>query len=187
MSTAFQLPAEVQELVNKSGLTYGDMLSLSLDFSAGVALLTTPNFLYTWTIANKASAAYHHYNLSRFAVPPSNVSTDDLSIAVYAPLPLACLVHYGSRAREPGLLVSSVDGHLRFWDGLSIARTGVERFASATLPGLEKGDIVRHVLPVSVSSLRSVHSISDPLKLMLLLLFSPAPLFYLHLPPSCSD
>lgn len=156
VTAAQALPAELQHALDQCGLTYGDMVQLSLDFEAGIALFTTTHFVYAWNMSKKSLASNA---LARFAVPPSYVSSTDLAVAVYAPLPLSCLVNYAS-AREPGLVVCSVDGHIRFWDALSVALTGVERFTSASLPGIEKGEVVKQLLPISVRNLVAFQKIS---------------------------
>lgn len=150
VSLGFSVPHELQHAMDACGLTYGDMLSFSLDFNANYALLIAPTCVYAWNFGKKVTP--NNSNSLTFAVPPSNISPHDLAVAVYAPVPLAALVNYPS-GREPGLVVCSVDGHLRFWDSLSVALTGVERFSTALLPQLEKGEIVRHLISISVSLL----------------------------------
>lgn len=77
-----------------------------------------------------------------FPVPSSTSSSP------YLTLPFAFLVHFGT-SREPGLILVSSSGEVRFWDGIGIGLAGAERFSvtnmdlmeNETIQGLEQIDV----------------------------------------------
>ena len=84
-----------------------------------------------------------------------SATTADLATTVYAPLPLTAFVDYATptsstaNPREPGLIAIGTSGQLRFWEGVSMALTGPDRYLSLDLT-LDRGEIVRHLLPIDV-------------------------------------
>lgn len=68
------------------------------------------------------------------------------------PLPLVSLVSHSSHPsdtarREPGLLLISPTGELRAWDSLSLALSGVERFATIRIQ-LQDAELVKCLQPI---------------------------------------
>lgn len=83
-----------------------------------------------------------------FPVPPQAPLPPN--ITAFSPLSFASLVPAPSQTsqREPGLLLSSNTGTLRYWDTLSLALSGVDRFKTAFLD-LAKGELVREMVLLS--------------------------------------
>jgi nuclear pore complex protein Nup133 len=76
-----------------------------------------------------------------FPVPSPDPSSPYLTV------PLASLLPFGAN-REPGLILVSSSGEVRFWDSIGTGLAGAERFSSAritlaeneTVTGLERVD-----------------------------------------------
>ncbi|KDE03357.1 hypothetical protein MVLG_06163 [Microbotryum lychnidis-dioicae p1A1 Lamole] len=142
------LPVEVQQIVSSAD-PYVDPFRATLDHTTGFACLVTREycFVWNWTKRSSASATYV-FPLPRTDSLPSNVST-------YAPLSFASFVvsstGSASSRREPGLLVVSTTGELRFWEALSMALSGVERYLGASL-SLTEGELVRGLTTLSPTS-----------------------------------
>ncbi|BGP13786.1 hypothetical protein JCM10213v2_001724 [Rhodosporidiobolus nylandii] len=79
-------------------------------------------------------------------------SQDELpsNVTAYSPLPFASLVPSTSATaqREPGFLLCTNTGLIHFWDTLSLALSGVDRYRPAYLP-LSQDEIVRDLRLVS--------------------------------------
>ena len=65
--------------------------------------------------------------------------------------PLHTLVPQGS-TREPGLILVSTDGQIRFWDSLGIGLAGGENYASSQLKDMEYDEEVTNLVRADVSS-----------------------------------
>lgn len=83
---------------------------------------------------------------------------DDLPPNVSAFIPLAFASFVPSTApstsqqqREPGLLTVGILGDIRFWESISMALTGVDRFKAVNM-GLNDGELVRGLEMLSPSS-----------------------------------
>ena len=63
------------------------------------------------------------------------------------PLPQASLVNYAGR--EPGLMLVSASGEVRFWSSIHLALSGPERFQQLHLD-LAAGEVVRKMVAVTV-------------------------------------
>lgn len=142
------LPAEVQQLLNAAD-HYSQVYKCQLDVRTGYAQIISRDFVYVWSFARRIAAP----TCFRFPCPPA--PTGDLAMAVHAPVPLACFVDYGTSAREPGVLIIGTTGQIRFWETISAALTGVDKYHLVNSP-LERGEVVRHQLPLSVSSLHRI-------------------------------
>lgn len=138
------LPAELQQLLASADM-YSQAFKCHLDSHTCFAAMITRDFVYVWSFARRIATP----TCFRFPCPPS--SSGDLALSVYAPLPLVSFVDYGSNAREPGLLLVGTLGQIRFWETISAALTGVDKYHVANLP-LEKGEVVRQVLALSVGT-----------------------------------
>lgn len=139
------LPVEVQQLLNAAD-HYSQVYKGQLDVRTGFAQIISRDFVYVWSFARRIAAP----TCFRFPCPPA--PSGDLAMAVHAPVPLAAFVDYGSSAREPGVLIIGTTGQIRFWETISAALTGVDKYHVVNLP-LERGEVVRHQLPLSVSCL----------------------------------
>jgi nuclear pore complex protein Nup133 len=63
--------------------------------------------------------------------------------------PYHSLIPYG-HSREPGLILISVSGELRFWDGIGIGLAGGAHYSAAHL-GLASGEVVTNFIRADVS------------------------------------
>lgn len=117
-------------------------------------------FVWNWATVSSLPVALatwrltHHDDSQRvgstttyvFPLPPQ--APFPLNVAAYSPLSFASLVpspsqtHQQAGQREPGLVVLSNTGTLRFWESISLSLAGVDRFKSASLP-LHEGELVR--------------------------------------------
>jgi nuclear pore complex protein Nup133 len=81
-----------------------------------------------------------------FPVPqPEGLS---LAAAVFAPLPFGSLVNYGSD-RDPGFLLVSSTGQVRFWEGINMALSGADKFHSIAIY-LSAGELVKSMVSLQV-------------------------------------
>ena len=62
--------------------------------------------------------------------------------------PFHCLVPYGS-GREPGLILISTTGEIRFWDSIGIGLAGGDRYTTTHL-GIGSEDLVTNLIRVDV-------------------------------------
>ena len=84
-----------------------------------------------------------------FPVPPPDQSSSYLTV------PFASLLPFGP-SREPGLILVSSSGEVRFWDSIGTGLAGAERFSTAKIPlldtetvdGLERIDVCVVFLPL---------------------------------------
>lgn len=97
-----------------------------------------------------SSATTYTFPLPATASLPSNVTA-------FAPLSYAAFVPSNApstsqqQQREPGLVTVSTTGSLRYWESISMALSGVERFKTLTVP-LNEGELVRGLKMLSPTS-----------------------------------
>ncbi|EJD52940.1 hypothetical protein AURDEDRAFT_110780 [Auricularia subglabra TFB-10046 SS5] len=122
------VPLEVRHVMVAADL-YGDQFSGTVDGVTGHALLVSPHTAFVWLPTKQASA---RTSLTCYLFP-----TPGLSARATAPthltLPVASLVHYGP-LREPGLILISKTGELRFWESIGVGLSGAEGFAAQQIP-----------------------------------------------------
>ncbi|GAA6006390.1 uncharacterized protein JCM10292_002672 [Rhodotorula paludigena] len=135
------LPVEVQQAIAASD-AYTQPVKAVLDPITGFALLVNSEYCFVWNWATRVGSTTTYV----FPLPPQ--APFPPNVAAYSPLSFASLVpspsqtHQQAGQREPGLVVLSNTGTLRFWDSISLSLAGVDRFRSASLP-LHEGELVR--------------------------------------------
>ncbi|GAA5979128.1 hypothetical protein JCM11641_008435 [Rhodosporidiobolus odoratus] len=136
-------PDEVVQAIAGSD-PYTQPVKAVLDPVTGFALLVSSEFCFVWNWTNRTGSTTTYV----FPVPPQEALPSN--VTAYSPLSFASLVPSPSAAgqREPGFLLSSNTGALRYWDTLSLALSGVDRFKTAFLP-LNEGELVRELRIVS--------------------------------------
>ncbi|TFK98882.1 hypothetical protein BDV98DRAFT_491530, partial [Pterulicium gracile] len=102
-----------------------DAFSGEIDAGTGFALVASANTCFVWQHAQAVRGVPTCYI---FSCPPSYLSGGQQEP------PFHKLVPYGSnRKREPGLVLLSVSGQVRFWDGIGIGLAGGEHYTSSEL------------------------------------------------------
>ncbi|KAL8293054.1 hypothetical protein RQP46_000748 [Phenoliferia psychrophenolica] len=140
------LPVEVEQVLHDAD-GYRDSFRATLDSVTGFAYLVSGQacFVWNWTRRSTTSTTYI------FPVP----LCDSLptSVSIQSPLPFVSLVPATSQPsqREPGLLLISPIGDIRYWEHLSMALSGVERYKE-TKAGLNDGELVRGLALLSPTS-----------------------------------
>ncbi|GAA5848319.1 hypothetical protein JCM8547_004477 [Rhodosporidiobolus lusitaniae] len=122
------VPDEVVQAVQGSD-AYTQPVKAVLDPITGFALLVTCESCFVWNWSTRTNSTTTYV----FPVPPS--ASLPSNITAFSPLSFASLVPASSQTtqREPGLLLCSTTGSLRYWDSLSLALSGVDRFKSSAL------------------------------------------------------
>ncbi|BGP22727.1 hypothetical protein JCM10295v2_001618 [Rhodotorula toruloides] len=144
------LPIEVQQAVAGSD-PYTQPVKAVLDPITGFALLVSSEDCFVWNWSNRVGSTTTYV----FPVPPQ--APFPPNVAAYSPLSFASLVPSPSQTfqqagqREPGLVVVSNVGTVRFWESVSLSLSGVDRFKSASCP-LNEGELVKDLKLVSPTS-----------------------------------
>ncbi|KIM87137.1 hypothetical protein PILCRDRAFT_64451 [Piloderma croceum F 1598] len=110
------LPVEVKQVLKNADF-YGDSYSGAIDTVTGFALVVSARTCFVWQHAQALKGIPTCYI---FACPMENVC------------PYHALVPYGP-SREPGLILLSVKGEIRFWDSIGIGLAGGEHYSSTLL------------------------------------------------------
>ncbi|ORY72608.1 methyltransferase type 11 [Leucosporidium creatinivorum] len=141
------LPAEVEQVIRAAD-PYTDPFRATLDSQTGFALLVSREHCFVWNWA-KRSTSSTTYVFPLPATPPLPTN-----ITAFAPLSYASFVPSSSPTtsqREPGLLSISTLGAIRYWESISMALSGVERFKALDAP-LSEGELVRGFKMLSPTS-----------------------------------
>ncbi|GJJ12103.1 hypothetical protein Clacol_006344 [Clathrus columnatus] len=124
------LPREVQQVFNASDpsrdIFAGTVDVLQDKTSYGIVLSVQTCFV--WKIDMQTTS--HSPTCYIFPVPPADPSLP------YPTVPYASFVPFGP-SREPGLILVSGSGELRFWDSIGIGLAGAERFSSTKVDLIE--------------------------------------------------
>ncbi|EGG12188.1 uncharacterized protein MELLADRAFT_89359 [Melampsora larici-populina 98AG31] len=143
-----QLPSDVEQMLSGSDLNL-DAFKAHVDHSTGFAYVWSREACHVWNFVRRTSAPPTCYV---FPCPISR--TESVLVNTLAPLPLASLISISSTStytrREPGLLLVSPTGELRAWDSLSLALSGVEKFATIQVQ-LHDAELVRCLQPLPSS------------------------------------
>ncbi|GAA6004642.1 hypothetical protein JCM10207_000965 [Rhodosporidiobolus poonsookiae] len=140
------LPQEVEQAV-ASADAYTSPVKAVLDPATGFALLVNSEHCFVWNWSQRTGSTTTYV----FPVPPQAPLPPN--VTAYSPLPFATLVPSASSSslssqREPGLLICSNTGVIRFWEAVSLSLSGVDRFKSARAP-LQDGELIRALHPVA--------------------------------------
>ncbi|KIO32563.1 hypothetical protein M407DRAFT_213755, partial [Tulasnella calospora MUT 4182] len=113
-----------------------------IDHETGFGYIVSPSTCFAWN----ATTAYSLYpTCYMFPMPPVTTTSGNLLT------PFASFVPYGT-TREPGLIVVSGEGELRFWDSVDTGLAGAEHFTSTQLD-LVSGEYVTGLYRYEVRSL----------------------------------
>ncbi|CAH7685697.1 Non-repetitive/WGA-negative nucleoporin C-terminal-domain-containing protein [Phakopsora pachyrhizi] len=142
-----QLPADVLQMLTDSDINYEAFRS-HIDHSTGFAYAWSKEICYVWNSSRRSSNLPTCYS---FPCPSSKTSS--VIVQTLAPLPFAALIVYSSSnssrtKREPGILLVSPTGELRAWDSLSLALSGVDKYATVQIQ-LRDAELVRCLQPLS--------------------------------------
>lgn len=137
---------------------YTDPFRATLDSLTGFAYLISREYCFVWNWSRVraffAPSPWAHTHLLPslqrssssttyiFPLPPS--LSLPATISAFSPLSFASFVPTSTHpsSREPGLLVLSTTGDIRYWENVSMALSGVDRWKSASA-GLFDGELVR--------------------------------------------
>lgn len=142
------LPSDVIAMVTNVDINV-DALKGHVDHVTGFACVWSRNVCYVWNFTRRTTTLPTCYS---FPCPISN--TTSVLVNTLAPLPLASLISHSSNSsnttrREPGLLLVSPTGELRAWDSLSLALSGVDKFATIQIQ-LQDAELVRCLQPLTL-------------------------------------
>ncbi|KAF8522246.1 Non-repetitive/WGA-negative nucleoporin C-terminal-domain-containing protein [Hysterangium stoloniferum] len=126
---ASSLPVEAQQAIHASGKLVHlhpsrDIFTGSIHVFHGpvsYGVIVSVQTCFVWKI--DFQSAFHSPTCYIFPVPPPDLSS------TYMTVPFASLVSFGS-SREPGLIMVSDSGEIRFWDSIGIGLAGAERFST---------------------------------------------------------
>ncbi|PLW07853.1 hypothetical protein PCANC_24721 [Puccinia coronata f. sp. avenae] len=140
------LPSDVVKMVSKVDINV-DALKGHIDHVTGFACVWSRRVCCVWNFTRRTATLPTCYS---FPCPISN--TNSVLVNTLAPLPLASLISHSSNLsnatrREPGLLLISTTGELRAWDSLSLALSGVDKFATIQIQ-LQDAELVRCLQPL---------------------------------------
>ncbi|KDQ07351.1 hypothetical protein BOTBODRAFT_192479 [Botryobasidium botryosum FD-172 SS1] len=120
------LPLEVQQALRSTDLAT-DAYSGTVDSATGFGLIISLSTCFVWNCAKRGLGSSTCYI---FPAP-------DFRHADGAPthliIPVASIVPYSS-SREPGLIVCSATGEVRFWDSIAPGLAGAEKYHTTRLP-----------------------------------------------------
>ncbi|KDQ60778.1 hypothetical protein JAAARDRAFT_190924 [Jaapia argillacea MUCL 33604] len=121
------LPAEVKQVL-KSADFFRDAYTGDIDTLTGFALVSTIQTCFVWQHAQALTG-----------IPTCYIFSCPLD-ATQATAPFHALVPFGT-VREPGLILVSPGGEVRFWDSIAMGLAGGEHY-NATLLELDSGESV---------------------------------------------
>ncbi|THU89518.1 hypothetical protein K435DRAFT_969042 [Dendrothele bispora CBS 962.96] len=127
------LPVEVSQILKNADF-YRDLYSGEIDTSTGFALVASMQTCFVWQHALAVKGIPTCYI---FACPWDYNQTSP---------PFHSLIPYGP-GREPGLILISIIGEIRFWDSIGIGLAGGENYTTTYL-NLESEDLVTNLLRV---------------------------------------
>ncbi|EGO21494.1 hypothetical protein SERLADRAFT_451525, partial [Serpula lacrymans var. lacrymans S7.9] len=122
------LPMEVRQVLKNANF-YGDSYSGEIDTLTGFALIVSMRTCFVWQHAQALKSTPTCYI---FACPVDNSC------------PHHALVPYG-QSREPGLILVSLRGEVRFWDSIGIGLAGGEHFSTTHLE-LKEGESISSLI-----------------------------------------
>ncbi|WWC58351.1 uncharacterized protein I303_100891 [Kwoniella dejecticola CBS 10117] len=112
------LPKEVAALVRNSDLV-AHPIAGHVDPKSGFAMVTSPSMCIAWNYTRRTHSAPTTYT---FPSPPVSYSLTPTQAPTLAAL------YTGSASSEPGMILVSTSGEIRFWDSMSVALANVDRF-----------------------------------------------------------
>lgn len=108
-----------------------------IDRETECAYCATPASCYVWR-SNSANPTCY-----AFSVPPTSSGAPPLCVVLPRPL---------NDSAEPAVLLASVDGHVRFWEGVSDALTSDEEEAIVTQLPLDADEVLTAAARIDVRS-----------------------------------
>ncbi|KAF8212214.1 hypothetical protein K438DRAFT_1708496 [Mycena galopus ATCC 62051] len=127
------LPVEVKQILKNADF-YADAYSGVIDTLTGFALVASGQTCFVWQHAQAVKGTPTCYI---FSCPQDHGVSNP---------PFHELVPYTS-AREPGLILVSVSGEIRFWDSIGIGLAGGQNYSSTDL-SLSSDEVVTNLLRV---------------------------------------
>ncbi|WWC66609.1 uncharacterized protein I206_100512 [Kwoniella pini CBS 10737] len=118
VSSLGPLPKEVASLVKNSDFV-AHPIAGHVDPKSGFAMVASPSICIAWNYTKRTHSAPTTYT---FPAPPVSYSTTPTQ-----PPSLAAL-YTGSASSEPGIILVSTSGEIRFWESMSVALANVDRF-----------------------------------------------------------
>jgi len=102
-----------------------------IDHITGYGFVLSPTTCFVWRSPTATSDAFST-TCYIFPAPQAEVQ----GTISYDALPVATLVSNGV-SQEPGLIVGSATGEIRFWDNISTGLSGADNYHSVLLPLLD--------------------------------------------------
>ncbi|KAI0957243.1 hypothetical protein AcW1_005700 [Taiwanofungus camphoratus] len=124
-----QLPVEVKQALRNADF-YRDAYTGDVDPLTGFAVVASRETCFVWKYSQALTGTPTCY----IFLCPQDVFQDAMVTPFHA------LVPYGP-SREPGLIISSPTGQIRFWDSLGMGLAGGDKFALSSLE-LDEGENV---------------------------------------------
>ncbi|KAK1236521.1 hypothetical protein PQX77_000214 [Marasmius sp. AFHP31] len=127
------LPIEVSQILRNADFMR-ELYSGEIDTVTGFALVTSAQTCFVW-----------QHSLAIKGIPTCYILPCPWDYNQTSP-PFHCLVPYGS-GREPGLILVSTTGEIRFWDSIGIGLAGGDRYTTTHL-GLTSEELVTNLIRV---------------------------------------
>ncbi|WVF65992.1 hypothetical protein IAT40_000730 [Kwoniella sp. CBS 6097] len=112
------LPKEVASLIKGSDLVVNPIAG-HVDPRSGFAMVVNPSVCIAWNYTKRTHSSPTTYS---FPSPPASYSSTPT-----LPPTLAAL-YTGSTSSEPGMILVSSTGEIRFWESMSVVLSNVDRF-----------------------------------------------------------
>nr|XP_019002973.1 uncharacterized protein I203_04767 [Kwoniella mangroviensis CBS 8507]OCF66434.1 hypothetical protein I203_04767 [Kwoniella mangroviensis CBS 8507] len=118
VSSLGPLPKEVASLVKSSDLA-ANPIAGHVDSKSGFAMVASPSVCIAWNYTKRTHSAPTTYTFPAPSVSYSTTPTQPPTLAA---------LYTGSASSEPGMILVSTSGEIRFWESMSLALANVERF-----------------------------------------------------------
>ncbi|TCD68905.1 hypothetical protein EIP91_009455 [Steccherinum ochraceum] len=115
------LPTEVKQVLRNADF-YADAYTGDIDTLTGFALVASAETCFVWNYTQALTGTPTCYIFSC----PQDANP------IHMATPLHALVPYGS-SREPGLILVTSGGHVRFWDSVGIGLAGGDHYSTLSL------------------------------------------------------
>ncbi|RUS18554.1 hypothetical protein BC937DRAFT_88629 [Endogone sp. FLAS-F59071] len=136
VETLGKMPPEVLEVFENADF-YQSAFAARVEPAHGYALVWTKSQALVWSYERSTP----HTLPTCFIFPLSTVTFLPPQSQFVPPLPLVALVPPSDSTHEPGLLASSPEGELRYWDAVSLALSSPDRYRGVRLY-LNEGETV---------------------------------------------
>ncbi|WVQ78640.1 hypothetical protein IAT38_000727 [Cryptococcus sp. DSM 104549] len=127
------VPREVEALIARSDLTASSIAG-SADATSGFATVSTPTTCIAWNYVKRTHSAPTTYTFQA----PIPVYSDSTSS------PALTALYTSSASSEPGIIVVSASGEIRFWENMSLALSNSSKYQTTQID-LAEDDFAKRI------------------------------------------